>query len=235
LKPLILVTGGNGRFVKILKKENKKLNLKFLDKKDLNILNLNSIEKCFVKFKPKVIFHCAGLSRPMTIHEENISKSIDLNIIGTANMVKVCEKYNVKIIYFSTGYVYEGKKGNYSEKDPVKPFNNYGLSKLGGETSVLMYKNSLILRITMMEKPYPYKKAYTNLISNFIYHEDLVKILPHIITKKGIINIGGKKQSVYDFVKKTKKDIKKNKLIKNTNLPLNQTMNLSLLNKILKK
>jgi len=235
LKPLILVTGGNGRFVKILKKENKKLNLKFLDKKDLNILNLNSIEKCFVKFKPKVIFHCAGLSRPMTIHEQNISKSIDLNIIGTANMVKVCEKYNVKIIYFSTGYVYEGKKGNYSEKDPVKPFNNYGLSKLGGETSVLMYKNSLILRITMMEKPYPYKKAYTNLISNFIYHEDLVKILPHIITKKGIINIGGKKQSVYDFVKKTKKDIKKNKLNKNTNLPLNQTMNLSLLNKILKK
>jgi dTDP-4-dehydrorhamnose reductase len=235
LKPLILVTGGNGRFVKILKKENKKLNLKFLDKKDLNILNLNSIEKCFVKFKPKVIFHCAGLSRPMTIHEENISKSIDLNIIGTANMVKVCEKYNVKIIYFSTGYVYEGKKGNYSEKDPVKPFNNYGLSKLGGETSVLMYKNSLILRITMMEKPYPYKKAYTNLISNFIYHEDLVKILPHIITKKGIINIGGKKQSIYDFVKKTKKDIKKNKLNKNTNLPLNQTMNLSLLNKILKK
>ena len=114
-------------------------------------------------------------------------------------------------------------------------FNNYGLSKLGGETSVLMYKNSLILRITMMEKPYPYKKAYTNLISNFIYHEDLVKILPHIITKKGIINIGGKKQSVYDFVKKTKKDIKKNKLNKNTNLPLNQTMNLSLLNKILKK
>jgi len=235
LKPLILVTGGNGRFVKILKKENKKLNLKFLDKKDLNILNLNSIEKCFVKFKPKVIFHCAGLSRPMTIHEQNISKSIDLNIIGTANMVKVCEKYNVKIIYFSTGYVYEGKKGNYSEKDPVKPFNNYGLSKLGGETSVLMYKNSLILRITMMEKPYPYKKAYTNLISNFIYHEDLVKILPHIIAKKGIINIGGKKQSVYDFVKKTKKDIKKNKLNKNTNLPLNQTMNLSLLNKILKK
>lgn len=235
MKPLILVTGGNGRFVKILKKENKKLNLKFLDKKDLNILNLNSIEKCFVKFKPKVIFHCAGLSRPMTIHEENISKSIDLNIIGTANMVKVCEKYNVKIIYFSTGYVYEGKKGNYSEKDPVKPFNNYGLSKLGGETSVLMYKNSLILRITMMEKPYPYKKAYTNLISNFIYHEDLVKILPHVITKKGIINIGGKKQSVYDFVKKTKKDIKKNKLNKNKNLPLNQTMNLSLLNKILKK
>ena len=235
MKQLILVTGGNGRFAQILKKENKILNLKFLLKNELNILNLKSIERCLLKYKPKMLFHCAGLSRPMYLHDEDISKSIDLNIIGTANVVKVCSKYNIKIIYFSTGYVYEGEKGNYSEKDPVKPFNNYGLSKLGGETSVLMYKNSLILRITMMEKPYPFKKAYTNLISNFIYHEDLVKILPHIITKKGIINIGGKKQSVYDFVKKTKKDIKKNKLKKNSNLPLNQTMNLSLLNKILKK
>ena len=235
MKQLILVTGGNGRFAQILKKENKILNLKFLLKNELNILNLKSIERCLLKYKPKMLFHCAGLSRPMYLHDENISKSIDLNIIGTANVVKVCSKYNIKIIYFSTGYVYEGKKGNYSEKDPVKPFNNYGLSKLGGETSVLMYRNSLILRITMMEKPYPFKKAYTNLISNFIYHEDLVKILPQVITKKGIINIGGKKQSVYDFVKKTKKNIKKDKLKKNINLPLNQTMDLSLLNKILKK
>ena len=235
MKQLILVTGGNGRFAQILKKENKILNLKFLLKNELNILNLKSIERCLLKYKPKMLFHCAGLSRPMYLHDENISKSIDLNIIGTANIVKVCSKYNIKIIYFSTGYVYEGKKGNYSEKDPVKPFNNYGLSKLGGETSVLMYRNSLILRITMMEKPYPFKKAYTNLISNFIYHEDLVKILPQVITKKGIINIGGKKQSVYDFVKKTKKNIKKDKLKKNINLPLNQTMDLCLLNKILKK
>ena len=234
MKPLILVTGGNGRFAKNLKKENKKLNLKFLNKKDLNILNSNSIEKCFVKFKPKLIFHCAGLSRPMIIHEENISKSIDLNIIGTANMVKACKKYNVKIIYFSTGYVYEGKKGNYSEKDPVKPFNNYGLSKLGGEASVLMYKNSLVLRITMMEKPFPYKKAYTNLISNFLYHEDLVKILPYVINKKGIINIGGTKQSIYNFVKKSNKSIKKDKLNKNSNFPLNQTMNLKIINKIIR-
>ena len=56
-----------------------------------------------------------------------------LNIIGTANITKICKKYNLKLIYFSTGYVYEGKKGNYCENDPVKPFNNYGLSKLAGE------------------------------------------------------------------------------------------------------
>ena len=67
-----------------------------------------------------------------------------------------------------------------------------------------------------------------------MYHEDLVKILPHIINKKGIINIGGPKQSIYNFVKKTNQSIKKDKLNKNSNLQLNQTMNLKIINKIIR-
>ena len=233
MKKKILVTGGDGRFSKILKQKNKSLELFYASKKQCNILSISSIEKIVKKIKPKIIMHCAGLSRPMDIHEKNISKSIDLNIIGTANITKVCKKNDIKLVYFSTGYVYEGVKGNYSEKDAVKPFNNYGLSKLGGECAVAMYKNSLILRITMTEKPFPYKKAFTNLKSNFMYHEDLIKILPKIIKKKGIINVGGKSQSVFKFAKKFNKNILKMKANSKSKLPLNQTMNLSKLKKIL--
>ena len=233
-KKKILVTGGNGRFAKVLKEKNEKLNLIFVNKKECDITNLESIEKTIKNLKPSIIIHCAGLSRPMKIHEKDISKSIDLNIIGTANITKICNKYNVKLIYFSTGYVYEGIKGNYSENDPIKPFNNYGLSKLGGECAVSMYKNSLILRITMTEKLFWYKKAYSNLISNFMFHEDLVKILPKIINKKGILNIGGISQSVYSFAKRDNQNVKK-KFAKSTKgLPLKQTMNLSKLRKIVK-
>jgi|TARA_B100000745_G_scaffold280508_1_gene212683 dTDP-4-dehydrorhamnose reductase len=228
----ILITGGDGRFAKILKKNNKKLDLFFASKKQCNILNLNSIIRIVKKIKPKILIHCAGLSRPMNIHEKNISKSIDLNIIGTANITKVCKKHNVKLIYFSTGYVYEGKKGNYSENDPVKPFNNYGLSKLGGECAVAMYKNSLILRITMTEKPFLHKKAYSNLKSNFMFHEDLVNILPKIINQKGILNLGGKSQSVFSFAKKNNSKVKKVKAKRSLNLPLNQTMSLAKLKKL---
>jgi len=230
----ILVTGGEGRFAKVLKKNNKKLDLFFASKKKCDILNLNSITKIIKKVKPKVLIHCAGLSRPMKIHEKNISKSIDLNIIGTANITKICRKYNIKLIYFSTGYVYEGTKGNYSENDPVKPFNNYAISKLGGECAVAMYKNSLILRITMTEKPFLHKNAYSNLKSNFMFHEDLVRILPKIINKKGILNVGGKSQSVYSFAKKNNPKVKKIKIKKNSTLPLNQTMNLAKFKKIIK-
>jgi dTDP-4-dehydrorhamnose reductase len=236
LKPMskiILVTGGNGRFAKVFKKENTLLDLKFLSKKELNILSLKSIEKSLIKHKPKILIHTAGLSRPMNQHEKNISKSIDLNIIGTANVVKMCKKYNVKIIYFSTNYVYDCIKGNFKESDGIKPINNYGLSKMGGEASVLMYKNSLVLRIQMTEKPFAYKKAYTNVYSNYMFHEELVKILPKLIDNFGIINVGGKSRSAYDFAK-----LYNNKTLKskNTNKKIysNQTMNLSKLNKTLK-
>ena len=234
MKNLILITGGQGRFAKVLKKNNKYLKLYFATKKECNILNIKSIEKIVKKIKPKIILHCAGLSRPMNIHQKNIEKSIDLNIIGTANVVKVCRKNNIKIIYFSTGYVYEGKKGNYSENDPVKPFNNYGLSKLGGECAVMMYKNSLILRITMTESPFVHKKAYSNLKSNFMFHEDLVKILPKIINYKGILNVGGKSQSVFSFAKLHNKKVKKIKLRIKDKLPFNQTMNTSVLKRLVK-
>ena len=234
MKKKILVTGGNGRFAKILKKNNNKLNLVFVSRKECNILDIKSIQKIFKKIKPSIILHCAGLSRPMQTHEKNISKSIDLNIIGTANITKVCEKNNIKLVYFSTGYVYEGTRGNYSETDPVKPFNNYGLSKLGGECAVSMYKNSLILRITMTEKPFLYKKAFSNLKTNYMFHEDLVKMLPKLINRKGIINVGGKTQSVYSFARSQDKTIKKIKAKKNNLMPLNQTMNITKLKKLLK-
>jgi dTDP-4-dehydrorhamnose reductase len=87
----------------------------------------------------------------------------------------------------------------------------------------------------MTEKPFMYKKAYTNLKTNFMFHEDLVNILPKIINKKGILNIGGKSQSVYSFAKKYDKNVKKIKTTPKKKLPLNQTMNISKLKKILLK
>ena len=122
----IIVTGSEGRFGKVLQKFNKKLI--FRNKKQLNILSLNSISKNFKKYRPSHILHLAGLSRPMKIHELNINKSIDLNIIGTCNLVKEASKRNIKMIYLSTSYVYPGVKGNYSEEDALKPWNNYSWS-----------------------------------------------------------------------------------------------------------
>ena len=130
--------------------------------------------------KPKILVHLAGFSRPMRDHEKKIEKSINLNIIGTSNITIACKKLNIKLIYFSTSYVYPGVRGNYKETDAVLPCNNYAWSKLGGESAVQMYKNSLILRICMTEKPFVHKSAYVNMITNFIFHDDIVPIFKKI-------------------------------------------------------
>ena len=230
-KKKIVITGGNGRFANVLKLHNKILKIYYPSKKSLDILNINSIEKYLKKIKPKYLIHCAALSRPMSIHDKDISKSIDLNIIGTANIVKICASLKIKIIYFSTGYVYEGKTGNYKENDPILPINNYAWSKLGGECAVRMYKNSLILRITMCEKPFIHKFAFHDIKTNFIFHDEVVKIIPKILNKKGILNIGGKIQSVYSFARKNNKNVKKKSGKKL--FPNNPSMNIKKLKKIM--
>tara|TARA_Y100000389_G_scaffold140862_1_gene138737 strand:+ start:626 stop:1345 length:720 start_codon:yes stop_codon:yes gene_type:complete len=233
----IIITGGTGRFGQILKSHKTKYQLFFPTKKQLDILNFKKSEKFLKKLKPNYIIHLAGLSRPMKIHDKQIEKSIDLNIIGTSNITKLCSKFNIKLVYFSTNYVYPGVKGNYKEQDPLLPVNNYAWSKLGGESAVQLYKNSLILRVCMTEKPFVHKKAFTNVKTNFIYHEDVIPILFKLINQRGIINLGGKAQSVYNFAVKENNNVKKIFLKKKQNIgiPINSSMNLTKLDKILKK
>ena len=228
----ILVTGSDGRFGKIIKKFKDRRFI-FRNKKELNILSDKSIKNNIKKFKPKTILHLAGLSRPMKIHDQDIIKSINLNIVGTCNIVKEASKTGIKIIYLSTSYVYPGKKGNYKEEDSLKPWNNYSWSKLGGECAVQLYKNSLILRLCMTEKPFVHKKAYANVKSNFIFQEDAAKIIFKLLNKKGVINVGGPSQTVYNFAKKYNKKIKK--IYSKGEFPKRIDMNLNYLKRIVKK
>ena len=115
----IVITGGSGRFGKELKKYKSKHRIFFPEKKDLDILDIKKIRKYLQKKKPKILVHLAGLSRPLDVHEKQIERSIDLNIIGTANITKICKELNIKLIYFSTNYVYPGKTGNYKETYPI--------------------------------------------------------------------------------------------------------------------
>jgi len=233
----IIITGGQGRFASNFKKFSNKFIIKFPKINTLNILNRSSLLKYLNKHKPDYVIHNAALSRPMLIHEADIVQSINKNIVGTCNVVSECCKRDIKLIYFSSNYVYPCEKGNYKETDPLLPKNNYAWSKLGGECAVQMYKNSLILRLSITEKPFKYKKAYTNIKSSFLYHPDAASIIIKLIDKKGIINIGGKNQSIFQFAKKSNVNvvpIKYDKRKEEYVLPKNSSLNLSKLKNILK-
>ena len=236
MKKRILVIGGSGRFGSILKGLKTNYEMLFPSKTTLDITNFRSIQKYIKLKKPNIVIHLAGLSRPMNIHDRQIQKSIDLNIIGTSNITKACAEKNIKLVYFSTNYVYPGIRGHYKESDGLLPINNYAWSKLGGECAVQMYKNSLILRVCMTERPFIHKEAFCNVKSSFIYHDEVAKILLKLINVKGILNIGGPTKSVYNFAKTDNINVKKiflknNKKIK---MPFNSSINIKKLKKILK-
>ena len=233
----VIVSGGNGRFSNVMKKFNSSHEIFFLSKEEMNICDLNSIEKSILRYNPDVFIHTAALSRPMNLHDNFPEKSIELNIIGTSNCVVSCIKHNIKFIYISTDFVYPGETGNYKETDGVLPFNKYAWSKLGGECACMLYDNSLVLRMSMIENPFPHKKAFSDSFRSNIWHEEAVEILYSLIESdaKGIYNVGGEKKSVYDFVSADLNSIEKD-TIKNYSekIPKDISLNIDKLGKNIK-
>ena len=234
----ILITGGEGNFSKQLLKIAKKINTyKILhpNKRELDVSAPESVKRYFKRHHDlfDYVIHAAAITRPMAIHNEDIKLSITTNIIGTSNIVLICELYKKKIIYISTDFVYEGLNGNYSEQDPLKPFTNYGWSKLGGECAVKMYDNHLILRMAKTERPFPHDKAFYDMKKSSIYIDDAAKITLKIIDKVGTFNVGGESKTIYDFAKDDNPFLLKSSIkdINDVKMPTDISMNLEKLNK----
>ena len=197
-KKILLIGSSSNLGRKILCEKSK---YKFLTPSStkVDILNISKIENYIKKNKPLYILHLAGLSDPMTQHKKKIGESIKKNIIGTANLSLIANKFNIKLIYTSTNFVYPGDKGNFSESDSLLPFNNYGWSKLGGESSVMMLKKFLIIRLCLAKSPYKHKIAFTNYTTSFLSDKNVAKTILLLLKKSGVINVGGKTQSAYNY------------------------------------
>ena len=205
----ILISGGSGNLASEIVKANKEHKILSLSKKELNVCSKNKILSWLKKFKPDVFIHTAALTRPMAKHITHPNISIETNIIGTSNVVLACMKYNIKLIYISTDYVYPCVNGNYSEKNALLPVNEYAWSKLGGECAVKLYKNSLILRMALCQQPFPHPKALVDIKKSYLYMDEAAKIILKLLDQKGIINVGGETMSPFEFARKDNPNVKK--------------------------
>ena len=89
----------------------------------------------------------------------------------------------------------------------------------------------------MTEKPFIHKSAFSDFWTNSIFHDVIAPEVFKILNLIGIINFGGKSQSVFKFVKKYNPKIKKisYKKIFGNSYPSNTTMNMTKFKKFLKK
>ena len=237
----IMVTGGAGRFaqhIKNLTKDDENFQVLLPTRKEMNFEGFWDCEKYFYANQKDFdyVIHSGGLSSPMRRHKENPTRSIKTNIVGTCNIAMMCERFDKKMIYISTNYVYPGLHGNQDEEHGLRPFNNYGWSKLGGECAVHHYIDKwLILRACMNAVPFPHKKAFTDVISSHMYADEATKVTLQLLDEVGIINVGGEAQTVYDFVKPYEPEVGKIsvKEISDVEVNPNSSMNIDKMKRLL--
>jgi len=87
------------------------------------------------KIKPDVVIDTAAL-HDVDYCETHRDEAWKVNVEGTRNVADACKKVGAKMIFISTDYVFDGKKGFYSEDDAPNPLHYYAQTKLEGENVV---------------------------------------------------------------------------------------------------
>lgn len=142
----ILVTGGHGQLGTALAEVLKSEEVLLTDSDDMDITNEVLLEKTFGKFGPDFIVHGAALTN-VDGCEENPELAKKINAEGTGNLVEACRKYDVKMIYVSTDYVFDGQASKpYLPEDKPSPKSVYGDTKLRGEEATKTLSDYWILR-----------------------------------------------------------------------------------------
>lgn len=139
-KDNILITGGNGMIGKAMK---------FGIKPSSNMMNINdydAIKKYVIDYNIKYIIHLAAIN--LRESESSINNAINININGTANVVRVAKEFNIPVLYMSSGAVFSSSNcyEKFNENSVPSPNCNYGITKLSGEKIVSLYDKGIIVR-----------------------------------------------------------------------------------------
>jgi len=233
----ILFTGGSG----LLGGEIRKLlpDANYPSSSEFNVTNFKQMDDYLKKLDIKLLIHAAAFTSPPRIDQVPL-KAIDINIIGTSNVVKLCARYNIKLIYLCTDYVFKGDKGNNSEDDPMFPVNKYAWSKLGGECAMRLYDNSIIIRTSFGPNKFPFPKAF---VDQWTSRESVNKIAKKIFELlktdfTGVIHIGGRRRTVYEYAKELEKDKEISELRRdevNFKVPADTSLDCNKYNKLMEK
>ena len=107
---MILVSGNGILANELLKLSTDDLPITILSKKEMDITDeyvVSDVIKSFMMRPdfPKYFIHTAALTKPTRVSDKNPIMSMTTNIVGTANVAKICHKYDIKFIYISVIYI----------------------------------------------------------------------------------------------------------------------------------
>lgn len=139
-KMKFLVTGVKGQLGFDVVQELKRRGYETVgvDIEEMDITDESSVNRVMEEVKPQVVVHCAAWTAVDAAEdEENIPKVMAVNKTGTEYIAKSCKKFDAKMIYLSTDYVFDGQgEEPWKVDDQRNPLNIYGQSKYEGEIAI---------------------------------------------------------------------------------------------------
>ena len=146
----ILVTGVKGQLGHDVMNELEKRGHTGIgvDIEEMDITDPAACENVIKEADVEAVIHCAAYTA-VDAAEDNSELCTRVNAYGTENIARVCEKLNLKMMYISTDYVFDGTGTRAWEPDDERhPLNAYGMSKYEGELAVTGHvKKFFIVRI----------------------------------------------------------------------------------------
>ncbi len=116
----------------------------------VNITNRTAVTNLFSDINFDVCVHVIGLADP-DYCEAHKEEAWNVNFLGTKYIVEECLNRNVRLVYISTDYIFDGKKvDGYSEEDTPNPLQFYGKTKLEAERLIVELPTSLAVRIPVI-------------------------------------------------------------------------------------
>lgn len=134
----VLVTGVKGQLGYDVVKECEKRGIEAIgvDVEEMDITDAAACERVITEAKADAVIHCAAYTA-VDAAEDNEDLCRKVNAEGTRNIAEVCRKLDIKMMYFSTDYVFNGQgERPWEPDDPREPLNVYGQTKYEGELAV---------------------------------------------------------------------------------------------------
>lgn len=105
----------------------------------MDITDAAQVSEVITKVSPDVVIHCAAWTAVDAAEDEDKQEKVKLvNVNGTQNIANVCKELDIKMMYISTDYVFNGEGTEPWQPDckDYAPQNVYGQTKLDGELAV---------------------------------------------------------------------------------------------------
>ncbi|HBL41281.1 MAG TPA: dTDP-4-dehydrorhamnose reductase, partial [Ruminococcaceae bacterium] len=134
----VLVTGAAGQLGYDVIRELDKREIEVIeaDRFEFDLTDFKQVNAFVDKYKPDTVVHCAAYTA-VDRAEDDAEACYRVNVIGTQNLVDACKNLDVKFVYISTDYVFDGTKETpYEVGDAIHPQSVYGATKAEGENRV---------------------------------------------------------------------------------------------------